>query len=350
MRNLQLLILASAFIALGGCKAIKAMDNTTTMKDDLSQMKDTTGGMAGTTASMEANMKELKRKATLGEGLKLFNDPINNKEFAPPAAGLLAGAKLLAENMTNEEMVDFFLLRLKEINTTKPDAIDERQNLISGFTEKFIYNFNKAKKVKVLGLQALAAQIPLRAASVSGTASIEGLIREQLQGAGGARSDEVLALLQLRAMFIQNFFLDANILADGKKLNNLGKLRKAYGYAKDLQFIAELPFVRDIAFKTDDFAFLPTVFAPKLPANDPLCDANRKDADGKLIPVDKGCLKTSDVYKFDEKFVEKITPADNFFRISSRIKRDMPDAFQAAGSAYAREISEIQADCDRLSE
>src|SRR5262245_6873580 len=113
-------MLALSLAALAGCKAINAMDNTETMKNDLAAMKTTTGGMAGTTEDMKNTTLELKRKASLGEGLKNFNAPENNEEFAPPSDGLLAGASLIAENMSSEELMKFTLARLKVVNNTKP--------------------------------------------------------------------------------------------------------------------------------------------------------------------------------------------------------------------------------------
>jgi hypothetical protein len=315
------------------------MDNTTTMNSNLGDMKNTTQGMALTTNSMDNNMTDLKRKATLGEGLKMFNDPVNTQEYAPPAAGLLAGAKLIAENMTPDELVDFFVVRLKEINATQPDSIDQKPGLISNYTPRFIYNFNKAKQVKVIGLQAIAAQIPLREAAVKGTASIEGLIRDQLQGGGGARSDEVLALLQLRALFTQNFFLDGNIFAAGKKLNNVGKLRKAYGYAKDLQFIAELPFVDKIAFVTDSTAFIATVYPPAIKQGDEGCKTDKE------MDENADCKPSRTSPSFDSSFKKTIAPQDWFSKIASRIDSQMPENFTASNSPYAAEIATIKEDC-----
>ena len=87
--------LALSLSALVGCKAIDAMDNTDTMRADLAAMKQTTGGMAGTTEGMNSTTKELERKASIGAGLQLIQDPANTKEFTPPQANMLAGAKLM---------------------------------------------------------------------------------------------------------------------------------------------------------------------------------------------------------------------------------------------------------------
>ena len=122
MRNLKLSMIALTLSTLAGCKAIEAMDNTETMKTDLAAMKSTTGGMADTTTGMRSTTEELKRKASVGEGLKLIDSPENQKEFAPPSKGLLAGAKLIAENMTSEELVKFFQAGLKEIRKTAPNT------------------------------------------------------------------------------------------------------------------------------------------------------------------------------------------------------------------------------------
>ncbi|MGZ3695762.1 MAG: hypothetical protein ACXWQO_16805 [Bdellovibrionota bacterium] len=341
MRTIHSSILALSLVALVGCKAIDAMDNTSDMKQNLGDMKSTTQGMATTTTNMDSNMQDLKRRATLGEGLKMLDDPENNREYAPPSAGLLAGAKLLAENMTQDELVDFFVVRLKEINATGPSPL-EKDSSLSGYSPAYIYNFNKAKQVKVVGLEAIAAQIPQKEPA-SGTVSIEALIRDQIYGAGGARSDEVIALLQLRALFIQNFFLDSNVFAAGKKLNNLGKLRKAYGYAKDLKFIADLPFVDSIAFATESTAFIPTVYPPAKKHGEEGC---KKDEE---IAANPECQNSSAVPSFNDKFKEKIAPADWFSKISARIDSQMPESFTAANSPYAAEIAAIKADCDKNS-
>ena len=206
--------LALSLSALVGCKAIDAMDNTDTMRADLAAMKQTTGGMAGTTEGMNSTTKELERKASIGAGLQLIQDPANTKEFTPPQANMLAGAKLIAENMNSDELIQFMYAKLKELNKTVPDESKYDRRLLGGYSPEYVAQFNRAKQVQSVILQAVAAQIP--------QAMVEKLIAEQIDGGGGRFSDTAYTILMLRAMFINSFYLDAGVFAT--EMNTIGKL------------------------------------------------------------------------------------------------------------------------------
>jgi hypothetical protein len=264
MKTFKLSLLALSLTALAGCKAIDAMDNTETMKTDLAAMKNVTGGMAVTTEEMKTTTEELKRKASIGEGLKLIDAIENQREFAPPSKGLLAGAKLVGENMTSEELVKFFQAGLKEIRKTVPNTELEGDRMaLGGYPARYVSEFNRRKEVQIVTLQAIAAQIPQK--------MIEKIIQEQLLGGGGAQSDETKDMLMLRAMFINNFFLSESMFATGKKIDNVGKLRNAMEYARQLQFLADVGRDTELTFVVEEGVFLPPVLLSEKNANDPEC-------------------------------------------------------------------------------
>ncbi len=323
-------LIALSLSVLAGCKAIDAMDNTETMKTDLAAMKNVTGGMATTTEEMKNTTNELKRKASLGEGLKLIEAPENQKEFAPPSKGLLAGAKLVAENMNSEELVKFFQAGLKEIRKTAPNAeLEGDRTVLGGFPARYVAEFNRKKEVQVVTLQAIAALVPQK--------MIEQIIQEQLQGPGGAQSDETKDMLMLRAMFINNFFLSESMFATGKKLDNLGKLRNAMDYTRQLKFLAEVSKDHEITFVVED-AFLPPVMPSEKLPTDPECVAN---------PADAACHPSlGQARVFAEKLDAEI--AKPWFRkIAKRIDKEIPDNLRGGSSPYAREIAEIKEECLR---
>lgn len=331
MSNFKKSVFALSLLALGGCKAIDAMDNTETMKKDLGAMKNVTGGMAVTTEDMKNTTNELKRKASIGEGLKLIDAPENQKEFAPPSKGLLAGAKLVGENMNSEELVKFFQAGLKEIRKTTPNTeLEYHRNLLGGFRPAYVSEFNRRKEVQIVTLQAIAAQIP--------QPMIEKIIQEQLQGAGGAQSDETKDLLMLRAMFINNFFLSESMFATGKKLDNVGKLRNAMQYTRQLQFLADVAKDIELTFVVEDGVFLPPVLPSEKDSTSPECLSN---------PSDEACKPSlGQARVYNEKL--DVTIAKPWYnKIAKRIDKEMPESYRGGSSPYAHEIAQIKEECLR---
>jgi|GEM_PF-4844403 len=331
MRIIQLSVFALSLSAIVGCKAIDAMDNTTDMKKDLAGMKQVTGGMAVTTNDMSDTTKELKRKASIGEGLKLIDAPENQREFAPPSKGLLAGAKLVAENMSSEELVKFFQAGLKEIRKTAPDEL--QKNSKGEFKSSYNNEFNLRKQVQVVTLKAIAAQVP--------DEMIQKIISEQFQGGGGAQSDEAEAMLMMRASFISDFFLSESVFNTGKKLDNMGKLRNAFKYAKQLQFLAELPNIASIKFVTEDGTFLPAYVRRQVNEGEEGCKTAEENT------INPACNPSLvDAPAFNEQ-LESTIAKQWFKKIAKKIDSEMPEDMRGGSSPYAREIAEIKAECLR---
>lgn len=341
MRILHLSAFALVIPAFVGCKAIDAMDATGAMKTDLAAMKATTTGMAGTTEEMKNTTNELKRKASLGEGLKLFDAPENNQEFVPPSAGLLAGAKLIAENMTARELLDFTVVRLKEINSTMPREVERDRRLVGEFSPQYVDEYNRSKMVKVVGLKAIAAQIP--------QSTLDRIVQEQLRGSGGPRSDEAFVLLTLRASFIDDFFLGNTLFAAGRKIDTLGKLELVLQYVKQMKDVEEIASdsnARDaekFVFKTSEAegVFLPEVFpAEKLPGEEGCETAEDQRGNDACKPT------LGSAPSFNEKL--NLSRSKHWFRkIVSAIDSDMPEQVRG-GDGDARRVAEIRAEAERL--
>lgn len=332
MCRLKLSMLALSLAALAGCKAINAMDNTETMKNDLAAMKTTTGGMAGTTASMEANTLEMKRKMSVGEGLKNFNAPENNEHYVPPSDGLLAGAKLIAENMTSEELMVFTLARLKVIEKTMPDEMKLNRGLKGMYPADYLESFNRFKHVKLVGLQAIAAAIP--------QPMIEKIVREQIFGKGERRS-QAYALLYLRAHFINEFYLNNTLFSSEEKIDTFGKLQLAYTYAKQLQFLAEQPFADKIYYRTPEGTFLKSLNAPTYFRGEEGCVS-----DEQMLSNPECNVTVNEPYRFNELNETLDKKIGKFWlkKILQRLEKEMPEEEL---KAYAREIQEIKEDCQR---
>ncbi|HEY8280007.1 MAG TPA: hypothetical protein VIH99_10300 [Bdellovibrionota bacterium] len=364
MRNLHLSVIALSVASLVGCKAIDAMDNTEVMSKDLAQMKSTTSDMAGTTDEMKDSTAELERKAAVDAGLRQLADPNNNKEFTPPQPGLLAGAKLVAEHMTNEELINYFYARMKELNKTVADDSqqDPRYVDVGGYSPKYVAQFNRHKQVLLVALQAIAAQIPQAEMEsykdkngqvqtrVRKSASVEVLIREQILGSGGRFSDTAFALLMLRANFINNFYLDAGVFS--VPMDNMGKLESAFKYTKALQFLATLPFADQIKLELDSTAFLPVVNPPALRDDSNDYEKHQEflakcTVSEKHPKVEAVCLPTlGDAPSFNEALDLNIAkPWWN--KIVKRIDNQLPEKFKDRESPDAPRVMEIRGEAER---
>jgi hypothetical protein len=263
MRSLYLLPLAFTVI-LAGCKATDAMDNTQVMKDDLAQMKNTTSGMSQTTDKMKDSTNELTRLAKVADGKSDLDMSKHNYDFfLPPPAEILAGAKLVSENMTEAELIDYLFIRIKEMNEQVPDQNAQSDSVLGGYTKSYVNRFNNQQMVRGLILQAIAGQIP--------QSMVEQLISDQIYGSGGARSDVVLQTLKLRAKFLDEFLLNKD--AFRKPLTTIEDVRVAYNRISYLKFILNLPFAADIDFKVADTSFLPKWTPAKLKKGDADYDA-----------------------------------------------------------------------------
>ena len=335
MRSIPLTLLALSVTALVGCKAIDAMDNTQTMKTDLAAMKTTTAGMATTTGAMRGSTDELKRLAQVGAGLDLIGKPENTKEFNPPQANMLAGAKLLAENMTSDEMIKFFYTKLKELNKTTADDSKFDRRLLGGYSTEYVAQFNRGKQVQAVILESVAAQIP--------QPMLEQLILEQIEGGGGRFSDTAYTLLMLRAMFINSYYLDAGVFST--TWDTIGKVRDAYTYTTQLQFIASLPYADKIQFTVEGPAFLPPVNAPALQQGD--ADYGPKCV--TATPPDASCFATlGDAPNLNTTLDPGIAKTW-WKRIVKNIDRQLPDSLKNSNSPFAREVAEIRDNATRNS-
>ncbi len=262
--TLQLSVMALVVIVLAGCKADDAMDATLQMKTDLGGLRQNTNALQKSTDGLGGSMGDLKNAAFVDSGLKMINDPENNQEVIPPPPGLLTGAQLIAEHMTTEQLINTFYLRIEEIENSAPDQAKHNRNLLGEYPPEYIAEFNMKKQLKVLALEAIAAQIPQQ--------TVETIIAEQITGpgGGGTRSDTAYQLLMLRTMFLNSFFLDATTF--GTKLDNVAKVDQAYKYISYLQYLASSPFANKIAFKVESDKFLTPVLQPAKLSRDPDCN------------------------------------------------------------------------------
>jgi hypothetical protein len=391
MRILSLSLFALSLTAFVGCKAIDAMDNTETMKNDLAGMKNTTSGMAQTTGDMKDTMQgmdkttnELERKAAVGIGLEAIGKVENQQEFAPPSKALLAGAKLIAEHMTTSELLKFFQVGLREVRKTSPKDIEMDRSAVGGYPARYVHDFNLRKQVQIVTLQAIAGQIPqknwdyvrdeetgeLMKDAKTGElmkkrypVSIESIIRTQFHGRGGAQSNAAKQLLMLRAMFISNYTLSENVFAVDEQLDNPEKVQNAFLYAKYLQYIADFskvleekeekrrkeknqgeqtePKPKQISFFIGTNVFLPPVIPAEKGAGEEGCVTPEEM---RSNPVCKATL--GNPFTFSEELDEQLAKPW-FKKVARRIDSELPTEFSAGSSPYAREIAETKEECLR---
>lgn len=288
MKNL---IFVLALVAvLPACKALDAADATINMQDQMGNMLKTTKEMQEETSKLTSAIHLQKMDAAL----KTIYSPENTQAIVPPSSGLLAGAKVFAEEGTAIELVEYTYVTLKEIDKTE---LKDSLKAIPAEVEKF----NHGKKIKFVALEAIAAQ--------TSTSVVKNIIQEQILGGGGRYEDVAYSFLMLRALFLYDFYLQSGVL--GGPLNNMGKLEKAYEYLSQLEFIASQPFADKIAVKTT----------------------------GILAPEDN----------FDLSFNTVINPEMKgmWRKVIRSIERDMPNRLTSAESPYARRIAEIREQAQR---
>ena len=327
MKTFKLSLLALSLTALAGCKAIDAMDNTETMKTDLAAMKNVTGGMATTTDDMKNTTTELKRVETIKTGIEWMSKPENRQSASVPATNLLIGAKRVAENMTAAELAEFLSRKLKELRKKTPTPIFMDAGFAGGRRAKlkYMYEFNLDKQVDVVVLRSVSGLIP--------QAVMERIIADQAHGGGGLFKRELYEILMLRAMFINEYKLGEDIF--GNKLDTLELVRDAFKFAKQLQFVVDLPDADRVAFKLDADQFLPSV----LPA------ANQECTDDQLNTTPSECQPTlGDAPSYNEK-LDRNVAKPWFEKIAKRIDKDLSEELR--GGTYARELAEIKAECLR---
>ena len=143
MRISHAALLSLSVAALVGCKAIEAMDNTTDMKKDLAAMKSVTQGMAKTTGGMNKTTSDLEREAKVGMGVDWLEK--GEGAYDPPSPRLMAAAKLVAENMTNEELTDYFYIKIKSLKVAGSDS-EKVRDQVGGYPAKYVAEFNRRKQ------------------------------------------------------------------------------------------------------------------------------------------------------------------------------------------------------------
>lgn len=276
MRKTSLTFFSLSVSLLAGCQAIDAMKNTDTMKSDLATMKATTADMSKTTSDMSATTNEMKaktaeleRKASVKAGMDIVQNPANLREYTPPQADMVAGAKLIAENMTADELIQYLDGRKRELEETAPDDTKRDRSVVGEFSADYVNEFNRHRQVQLMVLQAIAGQIP--------QAMVERLVQEQASEGRGQYRNSLYAILMLRAMFIDSIFLKNDLLKVNHPTQTIDDVRAIKKHVGSIHFINALPFADRVAYHLE--GFLPPVVKASLPVNDPQCTGETKSPD-----------------------------------------------------------------------
>lgn len=225
-------LLALPFLLAGCGKAGDAIDATIDMQKQMSSMVDTTKNMEEQTKKLNDAIHLQKMDAAL----KTIYDEKNTKTVVPPSSGLMAGAKVFAEEGTAQELIEYTYVTLKEVD--KAAIEDSKQT-----DPVAVAAFNHEKMIKILALEAIAAQTP--------ESVVLQIVQEQISGGGGRYEDYAYNFLMLRAMFLLDFYLDSGVLSD--TVNNMGKLESAYTYLQSYELIAHFAFADRVGLKTLGF-------------------------------------------------------------------------------------------------
>lgn len=149
------------------------------------------------------------------------------QDLWPIPFNLMGFAKEFGKYATVEDLVELFYVKIKELN--------EVQMELEAPTDEQIAKFNHKKQHTMVMLQAVAGLLT--------DAKVEQIIQQRIL-TDDRFAESALNLLMLRYQFIGNVLLDSSLFSD--KMKHAGEVEKAVEYANSLEYLARLPFIKDI--------------------------------------------------------------------------------------------------------
>ncbi len=212
--------LFAATLVLSACGAQKAIDNTNKIPKKLDD----------TIKTME------KTECTLVRGISfenLLKDEFG-RDLSPVPFDLMPFAREFAKCASEEDLAEVTYMWMKKLNEVTLDLPSPSEAQVADFNHRKLHVYS--------ALQAVAGFIP--------QAKLERIITTQLYGAGRYQ-ESVMEMLMLRVQFLRDVMLENSLFSKG--LTNVGTVEKAVEYAQNIEFIARLPFAKEISVNVTGF-------------------------------------------------------------------------------------------------
>lgn len=236
MRIVMSVFLTLAFCA--GCsKATKAIDSTNEMNDKMSRMLESTNQMNEKTSKMLDNMTILNGTVEDQPILIPFESLLKQeygKDLLPVPFDLMIFGQKYADNSKIGDLEKVFYLWMRKLNDVSLDKDAPTPDDVDAF------NHEKLHVMMVLELVA----------GLMSDQKVQALIADQIYTDGRYR-DTVFQMLMLRARFLRDVLLNADLL--GQPMVSVGMLEESVKYADSLELLARLPFCRSLSVEISGF-------------------------------------------------------------------------------------------------
>lgn len=383
-------VLSLAVIA-SGCDMMQMPDK---MDQTKSLIAATTDQVARTndevkkTNTQMSDVNDAIHKQTLLVALNDMYDAKNTAMLVPVPFGMFAGGKTFAEKATENELVDWFYAKYKELRESTPDDsqrvavpvllpkfdangnkyFEARYDVQTRgdaqyavpkmdwvFPRSYIENFNSKLDIAFDSMQVVASFIP--------QSMIEEMVEKEV-GNGDLREQTVYMILNLRDAFTRGALLKNSLYED--KLKNLKQVTESIRLVGNLEYIAGLDSVGEIAKTTIkgylnvsenyiysqqaralDLAQIQNIklapaaagaeptytpaqvgFDPNAAANNPNQTSYTLNEDGLTVTaVDQSAIRTQAI-KYDPK-----ANAKDWKELQNHFTRDLPKDMQIRGEA-----------------
>lgn len=217
--KIQALLIVSMLV-LSACGAQQAIKSANVIPDKLDRM----------------DQRLVNTECTLKKGISfeaLLKDEFG-RDLMPAPFDLMPFARSFAQCSSPEELAEVVYLWMKKLNEVTLELPNPTVAEIDAFNHRKLHVYS--------ALEAVAGFIPQD--------KVETIIRTQLYESGRYQ-DSVLELLMLRAQFLRDVLLENGLFSKG--LTDVGKVEKAVEYAKNLEYMARLPFAREISVAATGF-------------------------------------------------------------------------------------------------
>lgn len=203
----------------------------------LGKMTETVDGMAKTNSALGEMLgkMDIANEGVHGQaivvGLDMMFKAASTRYLTPPLA-MIPGGEIVAKYAYPHELMKLTSLMLREIDMVRPDTARQGD-------AAYMQSLADEKYAKVMAVEIIAA--------MTSQEKVEQIVHDQIEG-GGRYMRTALQFLALRMAFTRDVLLDGDILAE--KLETQEQLRTAIERISNLDYIARLPYAKDISVKT----------------------------------------------------------------------------------------------------
>lgn len=213
-------LLTASMLLLSACGANKAIKSTNSIPDKLDRMDE----------------RLVKTECTLKKGISfeaLLKEEYG-RDLLPAPFDLMPFARFFAQCADEEELTEVVYLWMKKMNEVTFDVPNPTPAQIEDFNHRKLHIYS--------ALSAVAGFIPQE--------KVERIVESQIRETARYQ-DSALELLMLRTQFIRDVLIGNGLFTKG--LIDVGKVEKAVEYANQLEYIARLPFAKDIGLSATGF-------------------------------------------------------------------------------------------------